>query len=324
MKIAVTGAAGLLGNYIVERLISDGHTVVPLVRKKRESLFPNLECRTADITNPVSLEVAFAEVDAVVHAAAFVSLNPAAKKEMFRVNVDGTRNVVDMCHNLGISKLVHISSVAALAKPKGLHRIDENVKWIPGKHNTDYGESKYLAELEVYRGQEEGLQTTIVSPSVILAPAAWHRSSARLFKLVWDEKPFYTQGQFNYVDVRDVCFAISGALQQQGTGEKYITSAGSINFIDFFSAVAQRLNKRKPFIAMPPWLVEFAASIDLARARIFGGEPFMDKKALRINREAFVYDNSKATQALGLSFRSLQESLDWCCAGFLARYTTNN
>jgi nucleoside-diphosphate-sugar epimerase len=321
--IAVTGANGLLGKFIVRSLTEAGYDVVAITRKRTEFEDTRVRQRTADITDTFALTDALSDVTTVIHAAAIVSLNPAAKDKMHEVNVVGTQNLVNACLEMGIPRLIYISSVAAMSKPKGVSIIDENAKWIPGAHQPNYGESKYLAELEVYRGNEEGLQTCIISPSVILAIGDWNRSSARLFKFVWNEKPFYTEGQFNYVDVRDVCEMILTIIQKDLYGEKFIASAGSISFFDFFSKAADRLGKRKPFLKIPTRLVEWVATLDLWRTRVTGGEPFMDKKALRINREPFLYSNSKAKKILQIQFRTIDESLDWCCSAFASVNTTN-
>ena len=91
-----------------------------------------------------------------------------------------------------------------LGRQKGQKVIDEDNKWVESSLNSVYAKSKYLAELEVFRGQEEGISSVIINPSLILAEANWNISSAQLFKYAWDEKPFYIDGFVNYVDVKDV------------------------------------------------------------------------------------------------------------------------
>jgi dihydroflavonol-4-reductase len=325
--IAVTGANGLLGKFIIKRLVEEKLSVIAIsrlpIQLSDEFSSPLVSHRAADITDPVTLEEALKDTKCVIHAAAFVSLNPRASKKMFDTNVNGTKNIVDACLGLGIPRLIHISSVAAIGKPIGLKKINEDSKWIPGAFNTVYAESKYLSEVEVYRGAEEGLSISIVNPSVILAPGDWNRSSAKLFKFVWDEKPFYTAGQFNFVDVRDLVDLIVHLYKNNHPGEKFIASAGSITFLEFFEKVAARFKKRTPTFNIPAKAIGFLGALDAIRSRLTGTEPLIDRKALRTNRESFIYSNDKAVQTLKKQFRSLEETLDWCCAEYLRHYTIN-
>jgi dihydroflavonol-4-reductase len=325
--IAVTGAHGLLGKFIIKRLVEENLKVIAISRtpvpQSDQSSSDLIEYRSADITDPVAVEEALKEATSVIHAAAFVSLNPRASQKVFDTNVTGTKNIVDACLHLNISKLIHISSVAALGKPKGITNITEESKWIPGSFNTVYAESKHLAELEAFRGAEEGLSVSVINPSVILAPGDWSRSSAKLFKFVWDEKPFYTEGQFNFVDVRDVVDLVIHSLQNDNGTKKLIASAGSVTFLEFFQKVASRFNKRAPSINIPNAAIGFLGVLDSIRSKITGTDPFIDRKALRTNRETFIYSNQKAVQTLKKQFRSLEETLDWCCAEYLRHYTTN-
>ena len=98
------------------------------------------------------------------------------------INVQGTRNVVNACLANGVKRIVHVSSVAALAAQKGQTTVTEENKWVENQHQTVYAKSKYLSELEIFRGQEEGISSVIVSPSAILADANWDNSSAQIFK----------------------------------------------------------------------------------------------------------------------------------------------
>jgi dihydroflavonol-4-reductase len=325
--IAVTGANGLLGKFIIKRLNEEKLDVIAISRTPTPPIDQfsshTISYRSADITDPVAIEEVLKDATCVIHAAAFVSLNPRASQKMFDTNVNGTKNIVDACLRLQIPKLIHISSVAAIGKPRGVKEITEANNWIPGKFNTIYAESKHLAEIEVYRGAEEGLSVSIINPSVILAPGDWNRSSAKLFKFVWDEKPFYTEGQFNFVDVRDLVDLIFCLYQNNISGEKYIASAGSATFLEFFQKVATRFNKRPPSFNIPAAAIGFLGALDSLKSRLTGTDPLIDRKALRTNRESFIYSNQKAVQTLKKQFRSLEETLDWCCREYVRHYTIN-
>ncbi len=324
--IAITGANGLLGSFIMDRFSKENIPVIAIARHPNPSLAnPLVTWREADITDPVSLMEAFKDATCVIHAAAMVSFNPSATKKIMEVNVTGTRQVVDACQVLGISHLIHVSSVGALGKTKDSNIITEESKWIAGSFNTDYSESKYLAELEIFRAYEEGMTVAMINPSVILTPGDWSRSSAKLFKFVWDEKIFYTQGQFNYVDVRDVAEMIFRLYQnkEKVNGQKFIANSGSVDFLDFFQRTASRFGKRAPFVEVNASLINVAAFIELVRCRITGAEPLIVAKTLRANRKKFVYSNQKAANELNMQFRSLDETLDWCCEKYLANSTIN-
>jgi nucleoside-diphosphate-sugar epimerase len=207
--IAITGGNGLLGSFIIRELINTNQPFVAFKRNNSDisllrDVSEKITWRDADVLDPVSLNEALNDITHVIHAAAIVSFNPRDAKKIYNVNVLGTRNITNACLNAGVRRFVHISSVAALGRQKDQTIIDEQNKWIDNPLNSTYAESKYYAELEVFRAQEEGLSTVIINPSVILAPTDWTRSSAQLFKYVYDEKSFYIDGSLNYVDVRDV------------------------------------------------------------------------------------------------------------------------
>ena len=93
--------------------------------------------------------------------------------------------------------------------------VDEDAKWEDSPYNSHYAQSKYLAELEVWRGIAEGLSAVVVNPSLVLGVGDWGRSSSRVFRYIWQEKPFYTDGQVNWVDVRDVAEIIFLLLEEK-------------------------------------------------------------------------------------------------------------
>lgn len=325
--IAITGANGLLGSYLLRKLVSERVPVIALRRKDSDlSQIKDLKevtWREVDILNPVSLQEAFKDITTVIHTAAHVSFNPRLIKKIMEVNVAGTQNVVNACLSMRIPRLIHISSVAALGRKKGMIEIDETARWIESDLNTDYAKSKYLAELEAWRGAEEGLSVSVINPSVILAPTDWSKSSAQLFQYVWKEKRFYSDSKINYVDVRDVVETVWQVYSRNISGEKFIASAGSIPIKILFDKIASRFQKKPPSIRIHPHILGTAALLEELRSRLVGSEPLITRQSAKVTKESFYFQNYKAIRQLAVSFRNLDETLDWCCQHYVQAYTTN-
>jgi nucleoside-diphosphate-sugar epimerase len=239
-------------------------------------------------------------------------------------NIQGTRNVVNQCLATGVKKLVHISSVAALGRQKNQRLIDESNQWVEGTANSVYAQSKYLAELEVYRGQEEGLDSVILNPSVILAAADWNKSSGRLFQYVWDENQFYADGCMNYVDVRDVADATYGLLKNGAPGQRFILNAGAISFHDFFTNVARRFNKKAPHLKLNRTLLSMVARVESFRTYFTKQEPLITRETARFIGTDFLYSNDKIKKALSVDFQPIDKTLDWCCQYYMTKYMHKN
>ena len=310
-KVFLTGGTGLIGRYIALQLIESGHTVTGLCRTLPESE-AKLEWIEGDVTDPLALQEAMRGADAVVHAAAVVSFHPGQEKEMEAINVGGTRNVVNACLKLGVGRMVHMSSVSALGRYPGVDVIDEQAPWHGG--SSAYGKSKYKAEQEVYRGQEEGLQIAIVNPSVVLAPGAFHRSTGRLFKYSLDGRPFYTDGLAGIVDVRDVARFINLLVDGAGTGQRYLLNAGMIPWRDLFRELSIRFGTRPPWIRIPPGALTVAAWLENFRAIITGQEPLITAEAVRLASEPHRYNASRSEGVEGFRYTGLQETFDWVCS----------
>lgn len=319
--VAITGASGLLGRHLVDRILSEGVGVIAIVRDPQVRFPDGVLVRQGDVVDPLAIQEAIEGADAVIHAAALVSFNPRRRKEILDVNVDGTRNVVNACLKLGIKNLIHISSVSALGRKPGVAITEENT-WTD-QYSSDYGTSKYLAELEVYRGAEEGLIVGLVNPSVILSGTPVHRSSGSLFDYVWKERRFYADGILNYVDVRDVGDAVYELLKNPKPGERFTLSAGTLPYLDFFKRVAHRWNKRAPSLRIPGALVYAFGLAEEMRCWVIGAEPLITRQSAASTTHNFRYDTSKAQRDLGTRYRDLNETIDWCCAEYAQHVSRN-
>lgn len=324
--IVVTGANGLLGANIVERFLSAGLPVRATIRSGSDLRFlepfqNRIDTTEADVLDMPALIKALDGATTVVHAAAIVSFNPARRKLVYDVNVEGTRNVVNACLMNEVKKLIHVSSVASLAKSRGATVVDETSPGVTGKAATDYGSSKFLSELEVYRGMEEGLKVSIVNPSVVLAPGDGYRSSSRLFGYVASESAFYANYLVNYVDIRDVSEIIFRLHEQDHNGERYIVNAGSCGLKEILDMVALKLKKKAPSINIPPALIRIAALAEGWRARMLRIEPLFTTQTARAVSDPVHYSNEKARAQLGIEFQSLENTLEWCCSAFAGNNT---
>jgi dihydroflavonol-4-reductase len=177
----------------------------------------------------------------------------------------------------------------------------------------------------VFRAQEEGMSTLIVNPSVILAPADWTKSSAQLFRYVWQEKPYFTDAYLNYVDVRDVASITYRLLEETSlSGERFIVNAGKISFHDFFRAIAKRFGKKPPHRRLGPRLLDLAARVEVLRTWFTGSEPLLTRETARLAGTDFLYKNEKIKTALSVEFQPIDVSLDWCCQYYLKKYANKN
>ena len=318
----MTGANGLLGSFVVRKLVQEN---IPFVALKRagsdtsllEDLSDRITWREADICDPVALAEALQDATTVIHVAALVSFHPRDKKKLYNINVLGTRNVVNVCLTGTAKQFIHVSSVGALGKQKGQQQIDEGQKWVSNPLNSTYGETKYLAELEVMRGQEEGLTTVIVNPSVILAPADWNRSSAMLFKYAYREHSFYTDGELNYVDVRDVADIIFQLLKSPFRGERFIANSGTVSYKTLLDMMAANFHKKPPSIRLGRRLVRVLAWLEDVRSRLTGASPLITKETARATGLRVFFSNEKVKNRLNFHFRPVHETLEWCCKHYL-------
>lgn len=310
-----------MGSTIAKQLVQSGHSVSVLCRPGSDrrlltSIESDLSFVEGDVLDMIGLEEAFSAVDMVVHAAATVSFVPKERKSMYKVNVEGTANVVNACLYAGVKKLCHISSVAALGRPEKKAalagqpvEIDENQRWVDSSSNSEYALTKYLAELEVWRGIAEGLTAVILNPSVILGEGDWHKSSTRLFKYAFDEKPFYSEGSLNYVDVADVSEAACRLLFSDISGERFIVNGGTISYKAFFSTVARAFGKRPPKWRVSPLMAGIVWRVEAIRSFVTGKSPLLTSETARAAQHHYRFNGEKLSQQTGLVYHQLASTV---------------
>jgi nucleoside-diphosphate-sugar epimerase len=334
--IFVTGATGLIGSFLVRELLARGLAVRALYRgATRPEALPHVDWVQGDILDATLLASAISpDVTHVFHCAGLVSYAPQDEDALLQTNVEGTAAIVDACLVRPGIRLGYVSSVAALGAPAeptdeepvvARQEVTEKATWDLGASHPAYATSKYLGELEVWRGAAEGLSAVIVNPSVVIGPGDWQRSSTRLLRYAYEEHRFYTKGLLNFVDVRDVvaqlmCLVLD--LPPQPTAERYILNGGAYPLGDFLQAVAKAFGRRPPTVAVPDWAAEIIWRLEHGRAILTGARPLITRDTARAGRQHIYYDASKVQLATGLGFRPLGETIAWATEGLKTNRTS--
>lgn len=271
--LVVTGATGFLGAHLIMSLLEAGHSPVALKRQNsdlsefdsiakfrlgdRTELLKNVAWKTADITDVISLDDAFAGAEYVFHCAAVVAFK-GDNAEMYKTNAEGTANVVNACLKAGVKKLVYASSTAALGRTDSEAEITEETQWTDDDNNTAYAKSKHEAELEVWRGMEEGLDVLVLNPGIILGPGDWNKGSCKLFSNIKNGFKLYTNGVNGFVGVEDVARAMIRFGFSDIRNRRFLMISENLSYKELFGMMAASMKVKAPSIEIKrsylPWL----------------------------------------------------------------------
>ena len=332
--IFLTGGTGLVGAHILLKLTESGQKVKALKRKrssltviknifshyKKTNLLQSIEWIEGDLLDLFSLQEGINGCNTVIHCAAIVSFNPKDFKKMMKINVEGTANIVNICLENNIDKLAYISSIATLNDDKNHIRTEDSF-WKESKSNSQYAKSKYLSEQEVWRGIEEGLNSIIVNPSVILGPGDWQKGSSQMFEKVCKGLKFYSSGSTGYIDVVDVAKCVIKLLEKEIINERFILNAENKKYRDIFDSIAENLNKPKPHIKVSPLIKEIAWRIEWLKSFITNKSPLITKETANTAMKNKSFSNEKIIKALDYKFIPIEESIKHYSQWFLEENT---
>jgi dihydroflavonol-4-reductase len=320
--ILVTGGAGLVGNELIKQLLAQGKTVKAIYNKSplafaNSPTFISVPC---DILDVYALEDAMEDVTEVYHCAAIVSFAPKDENKLYKINVEGTANVVNVCLNAAVRKLVHVSSVAALGRIRVGEMINETMQWTPETSNSKYGHSKYLAEIEVWRGVAEGLNAVVVNPVIILGAGNWNEGSSKLFKSVYEGFSWFTTGTSGFVGVLDVANAMIQLMQSDITAEKFILCAENATYQSVLNMIAKGFNKKVPHKKVTPFLASITWRLEAIKSKFTGSSPLITKETAATSLAEVRFDNSKLLKFLPeFRYISLEETIITTCKELLQK-----
>jgi dihydroflavonol-4-reductase len=331
----VTGSTGLLGSNLVAALRAAGYRVRALARsveKGQAQLGPpreGLDIVRGDMTNVAAFAPALSGVDVLLHTAAHFRDSYKGGShwdELRRVNVDGTRELVEAAYAAGVRRMVHTSSVAVLATASRARPVDETMRRSPDGEPDDYYRSKILGDraIDAFLAEHPSFSATFVLPAFMNGPGDAGPTSAGQFVIdfVRGRLPGIVKAAFSYVDARDVAAAQIAALDHGERGERYLVAGRTAAVPEVAGILEELTGIAGPRVALPIELLGGIAVVNELWARATGRPVLLGWASYRtLSREGrfMAYDSSKAARVLGVEFRPLRATLLDALRWFAAR-----
>jgi nucleoside-diphosphate-sugar epimerase len=330
--VLVTGGTGLVGAHLLFDLLQKGAQIRAIHRKESDlkrvekvfayysenasSLFKKIDWIEADVNDVPALESVFKDIEYVYHAAALISFDPRDYELLLKINVEGTANIVNLCLANQIKKLCYVSTIGTIGKSISDATATEENEWNDQNVNI-YALSKYEAEMEVWRGSQEGLSVVMVNPGVIIGPGFWNSGSGSLFKTANKGYRFYPPGGSGFVTVHDVIKMMTSLMDSQIENERFIAVAENLPFQEILIRLTKELGKPAPKRKIKYWQLEIGRFVDLIWSTVSGSSRKITKNAIHTMKYRDFYENQKIQKFLDFQFESLDPTITFSSQRFL-------
>lgn len=318
MHAALTGASGHIGASLGRMILGQGRNLRVLARNDRRAIEGlDVETVTGDVLDPGSLFRLCDGADTVFHLAARISLAGSDGGMVEKVNIEGTRNVIEACLQCGVKRLVHFSSIHAYRSPGRGEVIDETTELALGHDEFPYDRSKAISQKEVLEAVDRGLDAVVLNPTAVLGPHDYKpsRMGETLMNIYGNRYPALVDGGYDWVDARDVAACALAAEKKGRAGEAYLVSGHWRHVCDVSRVVSSLYGKKTPTFATPMWLCVFPAHLVLAFSKLTDYDFNFTPYALKTVRSHRLISHEKASRELGFSPRPIEETIrdtiDW-------------
>jgi nucleoside-diphosphate-sugar epimerase len=322
--ILVTGATGFLGSYIVKVLVEKGYTVKAIHRNNKmpayipASISKRVHWVKGDVLDITSLQMAMEDVDIIIHAAGIVSFSATQRKEMYEVNIEGTKNIVTVALEKKVKRLIYISSISAIGITKNNHYLNEEYPWHQDKLTTHYAITKKRGENEVENGIKMGLNAIIINPSTILGFGDWTKSSCEIFKNIYNGFKWYSTGVSGFVDVEDVARVVLLLMNIRISSERFIINSENWTFKKLMETIADGFGKSRPNRKASPFLLSLAWRMEMIKKCIGLKESSLTKEIAMVSQTNTFYKNDKILSVLqDFSFLPVKQTIEKSCKRYL-------
>lgn len=317
-KVLITGATGFIGRAVADAASRRGMELRLLIRSEKyidQVKHLKYERVDGDLTDFESLKKACNGVDAVFHVAAVYSMWTRGRERdaMFKINIDGTRNIIQAALDSGVSKIVYTSSVAAIGHRTDGQPSDETVEWNLEWTKDPYTKSKHLAAEAAREFIRKGAPIIITHPG---APIGWGDikptpTGQMYVDYINGKIPGYFRGGFSVIDVDDCGEGHLLAYEKGRIGEGYILTYKNMWLKELYELTADIAGVSSPKLAIPKWaVVPMAVTLEWVANNITHKPPILTGGGARMTGLPPFYSNEKAVRELGIKFRPVRESLE--------------
>jgi NAD+-dependent farnesol dehydrogenase len=323
MRVLLTGATGLIGGRLAELLLEQGYQVNALVRsqnKLKKEVQENSSVFQGDILDKESIGRAMKNCEAVFHLAAFAGIWSKDKMLPYKVNVNGTKNILDAALKYKVRKVVFTSSAGTLSPSNDTDPVDENSP-LPETYHTDYEVSKRQAEELCMEYNRLGLKTVVVNPTRVFGPGPLNKSNSvaviikKYLSGRWRFVPGNGKSTGNYAFIDDVAAGHIQALKLGTPGEKYILGGANASFNEFFSQLSKVSRKKHRLFHIPFPLIDLFAESEQFFAEVFGKTPVITPPWAKRYRQNRLVSSRKAITELDYKItilpQALRKTIDW-------------
>lgn len=316
MKIFITGATGFIGTHLVRRLSQTEHKLCCLVRdtsRANELKELKVELAYGDVTNKDSLLQGMKGCNWVANLANIYSFWEPDNKLYKSVNVDGTGNVMECALEAGISKVLHVSTAGIYGKPKDSPFSEESP--VGPIRFTEYTRTKYEGDLVAWElFEKKNLPLLMVYPGAVLGPCDPKATGKYIDDLINRRLPakVFEDSIMTFVHVKDVAETIVRALEKEGNiGEKYLAGDERLSFGQINQMVSEISGVSLPRFSLPSFMVRLNAFLLTQVANVIKKPPLwgMSRDQIRMMKEGFIFDGSKAERELGIKYTPVRQAL---------------
>jgi dihydroflavonol-4-reductase len=320
MKALVTGATGFVGAAVARALLREQWQVRVLARRgsdRRNLRSLDVEVSEGDLTDVDSLQRAAQGCDGLFHVAADYRLGARDPAELYRANVEGTRNVLSAAHRAGVRRIVYTSSVATIGIPADGTPGDEQSANSLDNMIGHYKRSKYLAEEVVREAAQGGISVVIVSPSTPVGPGDVKPTPTGLLVLdaAAGRMPAYVDTGLNIVHVDDVAAGHLLAYERGRPGERYILGGQDMSLREILEMIARLEGRTPPRVRLPYGVVLPIAYLAEGFARLSGRSGRITLEGVRMSRKKMFFSSAKAVRELGYRWRppvqAFEDAIRW-------------
>ena len=311
MTTLVTGGAGFIGSKLVEALLAQGERVRVFDSRANAATYlgdAGVVLIAGDILDRDELSAALDGCERLFHVAALFQMWHPDNRQYYRVNVDGTRNVLEGALEAGVRRVVYTSSAATIGEAQGQLGDEHTIH--RGYFLSDYERSKYLGDQVALEVCERGLPLVVVNPASVYGPGQTSHMTQALVRFLNGRLPAIIDARLNFAYVDDVIKGHLSAMEKGQVGERYILGGDNASLSEFLGLGAKIAGVPRKPRQVPPWLVKAVARILHVVSLATKRRPWVSLDEARTASHSFIFDTSRAREELGLEWTPLPVGLE--------------